>query len=87
MAEAYFRLQCGSGERPEITNIHHDHWKSLSARDVRQCHFADRLPMMDNTRLYHRINPQDRISWQTLLTRPPKKRFAQNCLGLMGVAV
>ena len=86
MAEAYFRLQCDSGEGPEITNIHHDYWKSLSARDVRQCHFADRLPMMDNTRLYHRINPiaQDRISWQTLLTRPPKKTFRSKLLRFDG---
>ena len=85
MAEAYVRLQQHE-DRPDITNIHHDYWKSLSARDIKQAHCSDKLPMMDNTRLYRKINPvaQDRCSWQALLTRPPKKTFRSKLLRFDG---
>ena len=43
MAEAYLRLQ-RQGDRPDITNIHHDYWKSLSARDIKEAHCSDKLP-------------------------------------------
>ena len=43
MAEAYIRLQ-RQGDRPDITNIHHDYWKSLSARDIKEAHCSDKLP-------------------------------------------
>ena len=84
MAEAYIRLRHqDTAMVPPVADIRNTYWQTPSIQAIKHAHNADKLPWMDNTLIYRRLNPvaQDRMQWQSCFSQPRFAPAARNCLG------
>ena len=84
MTEAYIRLRHqDTAMAPPVADVRNAYWKTPNMQTIKQVHNSDKLPWMDNTLIYRRLNPvaQDRMQWQLCLSQPRFVPAARNCLG------
>ena len=84
MTEAYIRLRHqDTAMAPPVADVRNAYWQAPNMQTIKQVHNSDKLPWMDNTLIYRRLNPvaQDRMQWQLCLSQPRFVPAARNCLG------